>query len=90
MYWKANPGPGHEVLYWEHQGNRAVRQGKWKIVSSYPENRWRLFDLETDRTELNDLSESNAAKLQELIGLYEKWAPKAGVQEWSTISQQNN
>ncbi|MDO1450178.1 arylsulfatase [Rhodocytophaga aerolata] len=87
---EGKPWTGHEVLYWEHQGNRAVRQGKWKIVSSYPENRWRLFDLETDRTELNDLSQSNAAKLQELIGLYEKWAPKAGVQEWSTISQQNN
>jgi arylsulfatase A-like enzyme len=87
---EGKPWAGHEVLYWEHQGNRAVRQGKWKIVSSYPENRWRLFDLEKDRTELNDLSDTNPEKLSELTGLYEQWARKVAVEDWGTINQTRN
>jgi len=77
---------GHDVLYWEHQGNRAVRQGKWKIVSNYPENKWRLFDMDADRTELNDLSQSNREKLRELVDLYTSWASKSGIVDWATIS----
>src|SRR5690606_4954829 len=34
---------GHEALFFEHEGNRAVRQGDWKLVSEYPENRWQLY-----------------------------------------------
>jgi arylsulfatase len=77
---------GHEVLYWEHQGNKAVRQGKWKIVSSYPENIWRLYNMDEDRTELVDLSKSNPQKLDELIKLYIKWAEKTAVKEWPLVS----
>ncbi len=87
---EGKPWAGHQVLYWEHQGNRAVRQGKWKIVSSYPEYLWRLFDLEADRTELIELSQVNPQKLNELIALYEKWAPAAGVQEWAGIVGKND
>lgn len=77
---------GHEVLYWEHQGNKAVRQGKWKIVSSYPENVWRLYDMEEDRTELVDLSKSNPLKLEELVKRYTQWAEKSGVRQWPLVS----
>jgi len=77
---------GHEVLYWEHQGNKALRQRKWKIVSSYPENVWRLYNMEEDRIELNDLSKKDPQKLHELIELYAKWAEKSGVKDWSIIS----
>lgn len=84
------PWPGHEALYWEHQGNRAVRQGKWKIVSSYPENQWRLFDMENDRTELHDLNQKNPEKLQELIALYDAWAQKVHVADWATVSRKTN
>ena len=45
-------------LFWEHEGNRAVRDGRWKLVSQYPGDR-ELYDMVEDRTELNDLSESN-------------------------------
>jgi arylsulfatase len=27
--------PGHETLFWEHEGNRAVRQGRWKLVFAH-------------------------------------------------------
>ncbi|MHC4568526.1 MAG: arylsulfatase, partial [Planctomycetota bacterium] len=50
-----------EAIYWEHEGNRAVRQGKWKLVSRHP-GEWELYDLEADRTELNDLAQKHPAK----------------------------
>jgi hypothetical protein len=47
--------PEHHALFWEHEGNRAVRQGKRKLVSRYP-GPWELYDLDADRTELHDLA----------------------------------
>ncbi|HEX8532036.1 MAG TPA: arylsulfatase [Cytophagales bacterium] len=84
---EGKPWTGHEALYWEHQGNRAVRQGDWKIVSSYPENKWRLYHLAADRTELRNLSESHPEKLREMVALYEGWAPGVGVGDWAALSQ---
>jgi len=70
-----------EAIYWEHEGNRAVRQGKWKLVSRHP-GKWELYDLEADRTELNNLIEQNPAKAEDLKAMYEAWAKRAGVQPW--------
>jgi arylsulfatase A-like enzyme len=39
---------------WEHEGNRAIRQGDYKLVSSFGSD-WELFDLRLDRFEANDL-----------------------------------
>jgi len=72
-------------LFWEHEGNRAVRSGKWKLVSQYPENEWHLYNMEKDRTELNDLSEENSDLTQELIGKYQHWAERIGVVPWKQI-----
>ncbi|UQZ82439.1 Arylsulfatase [Paenibacillus konkukensis] len=30
---EGNEREGHEYMFWEHEGNRAVRQGKWKLLS---------------------------------------------------------
>ena len=70
-----------EAIYWEHEGNRAVRLGKWKLVSRHPED-WELYDLEADRTELNDLSEKYPEKLAGLKELYKSWAERCGVRPW--------
>ncbi len=70
-----------EAIYWEHEGNRAVRQGKWKLVSRHPRG-WELYDLEADRTELNDLAQEHPDKLEELKSMYEAWAKRCGVQHW--------
>ena len=43
--------PEDRTLFWEHEGNRAVRQGRWKLVAVHDEP-WELFDMEADRTEL--------------------------------------
>ena len=71
----------HQVLFWEHEGNRAVRQGKWRLVADY--NRpWELYDLKMDRTEQQDLSGKYPAKVKELAALYASWARRAGVASW--------
>ena len=74
-----------DALYWEHEGNRAVRSGKWKLVSKWsaPEkNRWELYDLEADRTETNDLARERPERVAELAAKWQSWADKVGVIEW--------
>jgi arylsulfatase len=83
----ANEDSGHEVLLWEHEGNRAVRKGKWKLVSEYPGG-WELYNLEADRTELNDLAGENPEMVKELGYLYNEWAERCNVVPWSEMEIQ--
>jgi arylsulfatase len=76
----------HEALYWEHEGNRAVRQGQWKLVSRHPEG-WELYDLEADRTELNNLTARYPDKVRELTTLYAAWAERCGVVPWEKLNR---
>jgi arylsulfatase A-like enzyme len=69
------------AIYWEHEGNRAVRLGKWKLVSKYPGG-WELYDMEHDRTEMHNLASEHPEKVDELKSLWERWAKRAGVQPW--------
>ena len=78
---------GHEAIYWEHEGNRAVRQGNWKVVSRYGPTTggaWELYDLEADRTETHDLAATNPEKVAELTAMYEAWARRANVVPWKS------
>ena len=84
---KGQPWKGHNALFFEHEGNRAVRQGKWKLVSEYPANKWQLYDLEADRSELHDLSATNSQKVQELTAMYDKWAAHAEVIPFEKLSK---
>jgi arylsulfatase A-like enzyme len=68
-------------LCWEHEGNRAIRLGDWKLVAAHHES-WQLYNLVTDRTELDDLVAQNPDKVAELRTLYEQWARRCGVQAW--------
>ncbi len=77
--------PGHQAIFFEHVGNRAVRQGDWKIVSSYPENTWQLYHIKKDRSELTDLSTQQPEKVKELAALYEAWASRAGVLPYEQV-----
>ncbi len=70
-----------EALYWEHHGNRGIRQGKWKLVA-WAEQPWELYNLEADRTELKDLTQKYPQKVEKLKAMYESWAKRCGVQPW--------
>lgn len=70
-----------EAIYWEHEGNRAVRAGKWKLVAKHG-MAWELYDLESDRIEAKDLADQNPAKVAELKALYEAYAKRANVEPW--------
>jgi len=72
----------HEALFWEHEGNRAVIRGRWKLVSDYPGG-WELYDLMEDRTETNDLARKHRQKVKELSAMYEEWARRCNVESWS-------
>ncbi|MBM3744399.1 MAG: arylsulfatase [Acidobacteria bacterium] len=74
----------HFEIYWEHEGNRAIRQGRWKLVSRHPD-RWELYDLDADRTEMNDLSPKNPQKTEELAGHYQQWARRCNVAPWDQV-----
>jgi|TARA_B110000914_G_scaffold91323_1_gene80300 arylsulfatase len=87
---------GERELGWEHEGNRAYRKGKWKIVSEFPgtwttmypyekKGAWELYDMEKDRSELNDLAGVMPEKVGELMKGYGKWATRVGVVEWSQL-----
>lgn len=70
-----------QPVFWEHEGNRAMRMGNYKITSQVNEP-WRLYDLEKDRTELNDLAAVNPKLLQQMIEQYEAWYKRVNAQPY--------
>ncbi|UFH56174.1 arylsulfatase [Spirosoma sp. KNUC1025] len=79
-----------EPIFWERAGNRAVRKGKWKIVSTYPSYKWELYDLEKDRGELTNLADAQPDIVNELSAEYFRWAEKTGVVDYDRIKPQND
>ena len=70
---------GHEYLFWEHFGARAVRHGKWKLVSADGNASWELYDLESDRTELNDLANEQPERVEAMAAQWDAWAQRTNV-----------
>jgi arylsulfatase A-like enzyme len=68
-------------LFFEHEGNRAVRLVRWKLVSEF-RGEWELYDMAEDRTELHDLSSKNRPRVTEMVRLYDEWARRCGVRPW--------
>src|SRR3546814_12115259 len=54
-------------IFWEHEGNRAVRDGKWKLVAGF-QKPWQLFDMTADRTEMHDLAATEPGRVPHKIG----------------------
>lgn len=81
-----------EAIYWEHEGNRAVRMGKWKLISKVnkkqyfqwdkiadlPVENWELFDMENDRTEMNDLANQHPDLVHKMAEMWLNWAKRTG------------
>ncbi len=67
-----------DAYYFEHEWNRYIRKGKWKLVT-LGNGDWELYDMEIDRTELNDLSDQYPELVEELKDDWERWAWRTGV-----------
>jgi arylsulfatase len=70
------------TLFWEHEGNRAVRQGDWKLVARHGAS-WELYDLGKDRTELSNLAGAHPDRVRALSSLFDDWAARSGVKPWT-------
>jgi arylsulfatase len=81
--WRGGEGPGH-TLFFEHEGNAAVRRGRWKLVRKYPGD-WELYDVAADRTELDDRAAAEPDVVAELTAAYDDWATRCGVVPRETI-----
>lgn len=68
-------------IYFEHEGNRAVRRGKWKLVMKLGEP-WELYDIEADRTEQHNVIGEQPELAKELIADWDAWAKRADVGPW--------
>lgn len=66
-----------DALFWEHEGNAAVRVGNWKLVRFGRKGPWELYNMTTDRTELHDLSSSEPQRAKELLARWDAWAQRA-------------
>ena len=61
------------TLYFEHEGTRAVREGRYKLTALRGEP-WKLYDTERDRTEIDDLSEQQPQRVATLAKKWDTWA----------------
>ncbi|HOJ31971.1 MAG TPA: arylsulfatase [Candidatus Hydrogenedentes bacterium] len=68
----------HDRLYWEHMGNKAIRDGHWKLVATKT-GEWELYNMQEDRTELEDLSTREPKRAAKLLRAWEDWAHETGV-----------
>jgi arylsulfatase len=68
-----------EALYWEHEGNRAVRRGNFKLVAKGAKGKWELYDISRDRSEQHDLSTQKPELTQELAAMWQRYAERAFV-----------
>src|SRR5258708_3992140 len=60
----------HESLWWQHEGNRALRVGDWKIVAAGANANWELYDLKTDRAESDNLADVDPERVRDMAQLW--------------------
>jgi len=74
------------TIFWEHERNCAIRIGKWKLVGKgvltadgVNEKKWELYDIETDRSELNNLASKEPGRVNEMSKKFLEYANRANV-----------
>ena len=71
---RSHPKP----IFWEHEGNRAVRLDHWKLVARHNQP-WELYNTDADRTESNNLAPAMPERVKEMSALYDAWAQRCNV-----------
>lgn len=67
------------AIFWEHEGNRAARQGDWKLVAKGKTGPWELYNLADDRTETKNLAQDDPARSEQMAKLWQDYAQRANV-----------
>ncbi|HYW45646.1 MAG TPA: arylsulfatase [Bryobacteraceae bacterium] len=62
----------HEFLYFNHNNNRAIRVGDWKLIATGETGPWELYDLGKDRSELEDVAAAHPDLAQKLAALWQE------------------
>lgn len=78
--WQKGEKLPERSLFFEHEGNRAVRIGKWKSVWTNYGKTWELYNIDADRSELNDLADEFPEKVREFDQLWNEWAARSFVE----------
>ena len=73
-------------IFWEHEGNAALRLGAWKLVRRHGQD-WELYNMDEDRTELIDLSAGDKPRVEALSKQYAAWADAVGVRPWDSLEE---
>ncbi len=99
----SDQGQNPDQIFWEHEGNRAVRDHEWKLVSYYSEahgfgdgpgpgvgcrqGEWELYNIDEDPSELNNLIKIEGARASEMMAEYERYAERTGVLDWEEVQR---
>jgi arylsulfatase len=74
----------HDYLWWQHEANRALRVGDWKIVAAGKDSPWELYDLGLDRSETHDLAQEQPERVKQLA---ETWSKHT--EEFQTLARKD-
>lgn len=71
---------GHERLFFEHMGGRAVIEGDWKLVA-LKDRPWELYNLSRDRTEMDNLAAKHPDRVRTMSRQWDSWAGRVGLKK---------
>ncbi len=71
-----------DAIYWEHEGNKAIRTGPWKLVCRHKQD-WELYNIDADRAEQRDLAAAQPERVRTMAAQWQTWADRVGVVPWT-------
>ncbi len=74
-----NPLNRKSPIFFEHEGNRAVRDGNWKLVARGEKGPWELYDMTADRSEMHDLAAKEPDRVKTMAAAWQTWAESTQV-----------
>lgn len=69
---------GHDTMWWEFNGNRAIREADWKLVWDRKVKDWELYHMKNDRTEMVDLASQYPERVKKMATSWSNWAMRTG------------